>query len=160
MGGQQLVRGDASASLARFDGRGWQTVREVDGSAFDGATVLGTAPDGAVWVAVVDRSTDGQAEAARVARFDGTAWTLVELPSDFVGGTSGGNLVLAPDGTLWASTYRGPARYDGLAWSFPYADVVPSAVAWGAPTYAVATDGTVFGQTPTGIARMPAVPRP
>ena len=155
---------DDGIGLARFDGRSWETVREVGGSPISGATVLGIAPDGAAWVAASyptnasanASSQGGESHTFRAARFDGKAWTVLDLPSDYVGNGSRGDLALAPDGTLWASTYRGPAHYDGRTWSFPYADRIPTAVSWGSPTYTVARDGTVLGQTPTGIVRFPA----
>ena len=81
---------------------------------------------------------------------------LIQVDWDYLGDVSRWDLALAPDGTLWASTYRGPAHYDGRTWSFPYADRIPTAVSWGSPTYTVARDGTVLGQTPTGIVRFPA----
>jgi ligand-binding sensor domain-containing protein len=155
--------GSPTAGLARFDGQGWTTIREAGGSPISGATVLGVAPDGAVWVAAsystnasANASSQGESSTFRAARFDGKAWTVLDLPSDYVGNGSRGDLALAPDGTLWASTYRGPAHYDGRTWSFPYADRIPTAVSWGSPSYTVARDGTVFGQTPTGIVRFPA----
>jgi ligand-binding sensor domain-containing protein len=163
--------GDVSGGLARFDGRGWETIGEIAGSPIGGATVLGIAPDGAAWMAVSDPvapADDPRTARVKAARFDGKDWTVVDLPTDYLGSDSlasgeivseglvPGDLVLAPDGTLWASTYRGPAHLVGRTWSFPYADRIPTAVSWGAPSYAVARDGTVFGQTPTGIARFPA----
>ena len=127
--------GNPSAGLARFDGRSWETIHEVGGSPISDPTVLGIAPDGAVWIAAGFTTTPGAAASSqgeslmvRAARLDGKNWTVVDLPSDYVG-----DLVLAPDGTLWTSTGRGPAHYDGERWTFPYAGVIPTAVPWEVP---------------------------
>ena len=43
--------GGTPGGVARFDGRSWETIPEIGGSKIDGATILGTTPDGDVWVA-------------------------------------------------------------------------------------------------------------
>jgi hypothetical protein len=60
----------------------------------------------------------------------------VALPDD----RSVSRFVVAPDGSLWTTSDRGPARSDGTAWTFPYERA-------GFPSMqlaAVAPDGTVF----------------
>lgn len=97
-------------------------VNELGGSEIDGATVLGIAPDRDVWsvaqypfVPSPAQPSQTAPDPGRAARFDGKEWTIVEMPDDlWIGPT------LAPDGTLWAYTRRGPARYDGQRWAFPY----------------------------------------
>ena len=148
--------GDSSGGLARFDGHAWETIHELGGARIDGAAVLGTAPDGALWVAAWQRSPEGAGGRGPGAPPRRAEMDVRRRAPRLRGGGSRGDLVLAPDGTLWASSYRGPAHYDGRSWWFPHEDRIPAAVAWGAPTYMVARDGTVFSQTPNGIARFPA----
>jgi hypothetical protein len=135
--------GFISGGLARFDGHHWETIHDLGGAAIVGAAVLGTAPNGDVWVAS-QTATTGQV----LARFDGKAWTVVEEPEDALT-----RPVLAPDGTLWASAgTRGPAPYDGQQWTFPYAGIVSGYVG----VAAVAPDGTVFCDGGVAILRFPA----
>ena len=148
-----ISRGYEPGGLARFDGQSWEIVAEIGGLKVDGATVLGTAPDGGVWIDVVMPwdATTAQPPTHRAARFDGTAWTVVEMPD----GSWERWLApaLASDGTLWASTERGPARHDGRQWTYPYAGVAwpPTGGLW------VAGDGTVFASVGSGLMRSPAL---
>jgi len=145
--------------LARLDGQSWEVIRELGGSEVTNATILGTTPTGDMWV--VDDPTEARDPAqrknpVRAARFDGTDWTVVELPKDFMA-----DIVVAPDGTLWAWTWwvpaatgggdRGPARYDGTAWAFPYDG---AGLPW-MQLAAVAPDGTVFGEVNSSLFRFP-----
>jgi hypothetical protein len=74
------------------------------------------------------------------------------------------HIAVAPDGALWASVWgvpastgghrgadRGPARYDGTAWTFPYDG---AGLPW-MQLAAVAPDGTVFGRIGFDIFRFP-----
>jgi hypothetical protein len=129
--------------LARLGGQSWEVIRELGGFALTDPTIVGIAPTGDMWV--VDNPTaispdePGTTRTARfdgAARFDGTDWTLVALPDD----RSVSGFVVAPDGSLWTTSDRGPARSDGTAWTFPYEGA-------GLPSMqlaAVAPDGTVF----------------
>jgi hypothetical protein len=134
-------------ALARWaDGR-WERFDASDGVPNNvGVEVLGASSTGDVWIAF--RPSDGSLASGH-ARFDGTEWKVAEPP---------GGLVLAPDGSLWAATDRGPAHNDGQQWTSPYPPVsTPGRIT-------VALDGTVFALGPNGMAasiwRFPAVTRP
>jgi hypothetical protein len=137
--------------LARFDGRSW----EFPDAATVGATVLGNSRDGATWINASYPFVPSLANPAetgpdpiRPIRIDGEEQTVVEMPD----GNRGMGVLLAPDGTLWAATDRGPARYDGQRWTFPYEGKVP---AWMGVDH-VATDGTLYGSIGPTIVRLPA----
>jgi ligand-binding sensor domain-containing protein len=140
-----------AGGLARYDGEAWASIGDIGDSELYGSRVIGTDPSGGVWVEV--QSNAGTAnevviEGVRLARFAGTEPTLIELPSadwDWDGP------VLAPDGALWAASDRGPARFDGDEWVFPYEDV---ATPW-MKVDAVAAGGTVFGADDSSIYRLP-----
>jgi hypothetical protein len=146
--------------LARLHGSGWEVTRELAGIEVTTLTLLGTSPTGDIWV-VADPSAvltgSGEPNPIRAASFDGADWTVVELPDrdSFMSG-----IALAPDGALWASGWwvagpaggdRGPARYDGTAWTFPYAS---AGLPW-TRLAAVAPDGTVFGEVNGSLFRLP-----
>jgi len=132
--------------LAHFDGHSWQLVTSLGGVTVGHARLLGTTPDGDLWIAAQDASTDGNP--MRLARFDGKDWTVTQLPLD-----PNWNAVLAPDGTLWASgSSRGLAHLDGQRLTFPYPVVFSG---WDTVS-AVAPDGTVFGELASSILRFPA----
>ena len=136
--------------LARFDGSRWETLDELEGSPIGGATVLGTDPGGAVWIAVTRQVDASQTEPTPVltVRVDGEEQTVVEMPA----GNSGMGAQLAPDGTLRVATDHGPARYDGQRWTYPYERISPSWMG----VDRVATDGTVYGSIGSLIVRLPA----
>jgi hypothetical protein len=151
--------GCTQAELGRLDERSWETIRELGGFELTNPTTVWTTPAGEVWV--VDDPTESRdpahrTDSVRAARFDGTDWTVVELPEGFMS-----DIVVAPDGTLWAWTWwvpastgggdRGPARYDGTAWTFPFDG---AGLPW-MQLAAVAPDGTVFGRTGFDIFRFP-----
>jgi ligand-binding sensor domain-containing protein len=144
-----IHRGYWTGGLARFDGRSWQAFSELGGAVIDGAVVLGTAPGGAVWVTLEYAFVPTPAEPSqtgpipfRLARFDGNAPTFVVLPTDYQGTVWAPDPTLAPDGTLWVSTGRGPARYDGQRWEFTFAGLSTAGIEVGP----VARDGTLFGR--------------
>jgi len=153
------MSGCTQGGLARFDGQSWEAIRELGGSEVTNLTLLGATPTGDVWVVDDPESAAGTGEPGpiRAARFDGTDWTVVELPDRdrFMAG-----IAVAPDGTLWASAWwvpaptggdRGPAHYDGTAWTFPYDE---AGLPW-MKLAAVAPDGTVFGEIASSIFRFP-----
>jgi ligand-binding sensor domain-containing protein len=132
--------------LAHFDGHSWQLVASLGGVTVGQARLLGTTPDGDLWIAAQDASTDGNP--MRLARFNGKDWTVTQLPFD-----PNWNVVLAPDGTLWASgSSRGLAHFDGQRLTFPY----PIAFSENETVSAVARDGTVFGTLASSVLRFPA----
>jgi hypothetical protein len=126
--------------LARLEGQSWEVIRELGGIELTTITIVGATPTGDVWV--VDDPTavlvgPEEPDPIRAARFDGTGWTVVAPPDDH----SMTGFVVAPDGSLWTTSDRGPARCDGTAWTFPYERA-------GFPSMrlaAIAPDGTVFG---------------
>jgi sugar lactone lactonase YvrE len=154
--------GCPTAGLARLHGQRWEAIREIGGFELTNPTIVGTTQTGDMWV--VDDPTElrDPAEPERpvtAARFDGTDWTVVELPEGFMA-----DVVVAPDGTLWAWAYwtpastggnrgadRGPARYDGTAWTLPYDG---AGLPW-MELAAVAPDGTVFGRLGFDVFRFP-----
>jgi ligand-binding sensor domain-containing protein len=151
-----------TGGVARFDGRSWETIPEIGGSKIDGATILGTTPDGDVWVAADVANvttTPSLPGGGRVlaARFDGTNWTTVELPE---GVEASDYLDMAPDGALWthvptslaAGVDGGLARLDGDEWTLPFA---ATPLPW-LSLASVAPDGTVFGWIASSIVRLPA----
>jgi hypothetical protein len=153
------------AGLARLDGRSWDAIRELGGSELTNPTRVEVTRTGDMWV--VDDTTafpdPPGAAPVRVARFDGTDWTLVQLPEGLTA-----DIVVAPDGALWSSTWwwwvpastgggdRGPAQYGGTAWTFPYDGV---GLPW-MHLAAVAPDGTLFGEIAGSVFRFPDRPPP
>jgi len=144
--------GCPTAGLARLEGQSWEAIREVGGLELTNPTFVGTTQTGDMWV--VDDPTELRDPAepggpVRAARFDGTDWTVVALPEGFMS-----DIVVAPDGSLWAWTDegdRGPARYDGTAWTFPFDG---AGLPW-MELAAVAPDGTVFGRLGFDVFRFP-----
>jgi len=138
------------AGLARLDGQSWEVIRELGGSEVTTITIVGATPTGDLWV--VDDPTavlmgPGEPDPIRAARFDGTDWTVVAPPDD----RSMSGFVVATDGSLWTTSDRGPARYDGTAWTFPYDG---AGLPW-MELAAVAPDGTVFGRIGFDVFRFP-----
>jgi ligand-binding sensor domain-containing protein len=85
-----------------------------------------------------------------LAWFDGTAWTIfdagVGLPMSHVT-----TIAAAPDGSIWAATDAGLARFDGSARTVRFPGTWFSGVS-------VAPDGSIWVNGPSGIARLePAV---
>ena len=154
--------GCPAAGLARLDGQSWEAIRELGGLELANPTIVGTTRTGDMWVVDDPTAFRDPAEPespVSAARFDGTDWTVVELPEGFMA-----DIVVAPDGTLWAWTWwvpasagggrevdRGPARYDGTAWTFPYDG---AGLPW-MQLAAVAPDGTVFGEVNSSLFRFP-----
>jgi len=158
-GGEWGCMGPPVAGLARLDGQSWEAIRELGGLELANPTIVGTTRTGDMWV--VDDPTEFRDPAepespVTAARFDGTDWTVVELPEGFMA-----DVVVAPDGTLWAWTWwtpastgggdRGPAHYDGTAWTFPFDG---AGLPW-MEAAAVAPDGTVFGRIGFDVFRFP-----
>jgi len=155
------MSGCTEGGLAHLDGQSWEAIRELGGSEVTNARILGTTPAGDVWVVSESVAGTGEPNPIRAARFDGTDWTVIELPDRdrFMAG-----IAVAPDGALWASVWgvpastggdrgadRGPARYDGTAWTFPFDG---AGLPW-MELAAVAPDGTVFGRNGFDIFRFP-----
>ena len=105
-----------------------------------GVEGIAVTPNGDMWVAwqgSVD--ADGNWGDGVVTRYDGRSWTLGEADG------------LPVDGTVWAVTGEGLARFDGTRWT------VVARGAFG--PISVAPDGPVFVVGPSGLARV-ASPSP
>ena len=143
--------GCPQAGLARLDGRSWEAIRELGGSRLTNATIVGTtqpATCGSFRRPEVTsrRALRERADPIRAARFDGTDWTVVELPDGFMA-----DIALRPTGRCGRACDaridtgggdRGPARYDGDGVDVPYDG---AGLPW-MELAAVAPDGTVFGR--------------
>lgn len=143
---------DWTNGLARYDGRAWETVRPLGGSADVGVQKVAVAPNGDVWVAL-DGAYDSAGNALRppaIARWDGTSWTVFGQEDGLTPGAYFQDLAVAPDGTVWVSTYNGLARFDGARWTLLF----PGHGFGG--RISVAPDGTIFAVGASGIERLPA----
>ena len=131
--------------LVRHANGEWAAIEEIGDTEVYGGIVLGTDSEGAVWV--LSQQNIGSKNAEQVAsgpmaRFDGGDVSIVELPEGATpAGVSWQEGLLAPDGMPWAATERGPARFDGQTWRFPYGD---AAIPW-MQVGAVAPDGSFYG---------------
>ncbi len=135
--------GFGPGGLVRNANGEWEAIDGIGDTEVYGSIVLGTDSEGAVWVLSqqnlgtknVERVTNGP-----MARFDGDDVSIVELPEGASGWEAG---LLGPDGMPWTSSVRGPARFDGQTWQFPYEDANIPRMQVGA----VATDGSVYAIT-------------
>jgi hypothetical protein len=138
-------------ALGRFDGQSWHMYDQLGGSPVEGARVLDSVI-GALWIAI--QPNEAEVSTYLVNRVDSADSTqILTVPGaltatePFVGG----------DGQVWIQTEQGPARYDygwTDGWSHPYADFPLATSYW---SFAVAADGTFFGESATGIVRFPPV---
>jgi hypothetical protein len=142
--------------LARFDGRDCVQVTNQDGSPISPAAMSRT-PEGDLRLVTAIAINDAlQWSIARVSGQQLTVVTQLDVNMR--------ELFAAPDGTLWAATDSGPARYDDAAgWTFPFSEDFPDAQSTWSWSYSVAQDGTVFGLsyddvfgfTDTAVVRFP-----
>jgi hypothetical protein len=133
--------GFTPGGLAHFDGRVCVQVSDQDGSPIVSASAMSLTPDGDLML-VKDRVIDGRLEVS-LARLSDKQLTIVGQIGD-----SMYNFFVAPDGTLWAASSSGPARYDGKAtWTYPFSDDFVHTPLNRSLDYAVAQDGTLFGFT-------------
>jgi hypothetical protein len=111
-------------AMARYtDGR-WEMKEARAGLPNDGTVnVYGISATGDVWIGFSGRT------GYKVARFDGTAWTVVAGAADMA-------VAVAPDGAMWASAI---GRYDWKGLEDANPSVVPPLT-----PLVVAGDGTVF----------------
>ena len=131
--------------LARYDGQRWERVRPL-GAVDVAVTDIEAAANGDVWV---------RFDSGKVARFDGTGWTLFgaddglpTLPDTLIA-----DLAIGPDGTVWVPTQDGLARFDGERWTVSHRGV-------GFGPVSVASDGTVWVTGPSGIQRISTADAP
>jgi Tol biopolymer transport system component/streptogramin lyase len=115
MAGTESGDGGPIDRLVRFDGETWTQYTTADGLADDAVFSIAATSDGAVWFGTGDGG---------VSRFNGETWTTyteglprvdAELADPPLAPVT--NLVVAPDGTLWAGTWFGIARFDGESWT-------------------------------------------
>jgi hypothetical protein len=142
--------GFVPGGLARYADGEWEVVEKIGDTAVSGGNVLGTDNDGAVWIIPQQFTGTENVISYRdgpMARFDGDDFSIVELPS---GASPLG--VLAPDGMPWVFAERGPARFDGQTWQYPYAD---EAIPW-MQVGAIAAYGSLYGVSAGDIIRLPA----
>jgi hypothetical protein len=152
-GGQCGIFLSGQPGLARYRNGSWELVRPPGGSATFAIRDLVTAPDGSVWALGWDQADPSVASGSStlgrrtwVARFDGTAWKVFDARD---GLSDPNGLAVAPDGTIWATTSDGLARFDGTAWTS-----VVSGLAF--DSIDVAPDGTVWVTGGFGVARLAA----
>ena len=130
------VMAGAKAGLAMYRRGSWESV-SLPGVPSDLAVwSLASTRDGSVWAIV--RSTDGPS----VARFDGSGWRIFDASDGIPEARS---IAAAPDGTVWATTSAGLARFDGTAWRtvvrglwFEDVDVAPDGTVWVTGDFGVA----------------------
>lgn len=139
-----IVTGRADRiGLARFhDGR-WESLPLPD-RPIRGLRSISFAPDGVAWVATsLDpiESCDTCWNLG-VGRFENGQWTIFDRVGEQefgFGNETAGTVVVARDGTVWASTTRGIARFDGRSWNWAADD------ATGIWQLTVGADGSIWG---------------
>jgi hypothetical protein len=103
------TEGTPGGGLHRFDGQAWIPAPDpIAGEPF-AATHLASNPGGPLWAMLV-------AERPHLARWDGEAWTLFELPPTLEAEAQNPSteLVAGPDGIVWLS--HPLASFDGDTW--------------------------------------------
>jgi len=125
-----------SSYVARFDGADWTTYHTVD-LLGHGVGRIAVTLDGDVW---------GTAGKHGVVRYDGQTWrcyTYMEgLPGNEIR-----ELVVGPDGVLWAMWNEGLATFDGDRWMAHEAGL-------GGSTLALGQNGTIWLGTANGVVHL------
>ena len=138
---------DPNGCLARLVGGRWEKVWPFDPGWDCTATVVAS-PSGDIWVtgeAQPPAIGQGWGLNGVAAQFDGRAWTVYD-EADGLPPVSGGQaLAVGADGTVWVTTWRGIARFDGRRWTMAVEDGRP----YGA--IAAAPDGSLWVAGPAGI---------
>ena len=114
--------GNRAGQLLRFDGSKFQPVTPPPPQV-NCYSPLASGPEGELWAFI---STDPPA----LARFDGMAWKVSDADADIphiaASGGYTGNMIVAPDGRLWAAgaSDRGLVLgvYDGTTWTDVFTD--------------------------------------
>jgi hypothetical protein len=147
-------REEGAAALARYNGDEWETTA-LPGEA-DRILAMEAHPDGSLWVTWRVREIQGErcfdCWEVGVGRLTPDGWSAV---AEHVDGrplrTSGrwvyGDLAIAPDGIVYASTSDGVVSWDGASWTWVVKGVE------GLAHLAVAPDGTVWAAG-TGVYRV------
>ena len=113
-------------TLYHFDGSNWTTYLADSVTASAGmlnAVGLTVGSDGVVWAALQDGNPPPSTSPNTLLRFADGVWTHTtpQIPASIVTVSyqaSFQNIVLAPDGTLWASFGAGLGHYAGGSWQF------------------------------------------
>lgn len=94
-----------SNGVSRFDGRTWQTHREIAGQPVEYVRALAVDPDGALWLSEMGVESDQGSRPGYVAVFSDGRWSI-PLTNPDVGGflTS---FAFAADGSLWSAGWPG-----------------------------------------------------
>ena len=130
--------------LARFDGS-WTAFTEFAGLPVSDPGPFAVAPDGILWTAADAYAADGTAM-PQLLRFDGE-WTAIPIDVAGEATSSWRRVEIAPDRTIWASTYQGGIfAFDGVRWT---GHTAASTGLPDAPVLAgVAPDGAVWAEMP------------
>ena len=118
--------------VARFDDADWTTYYAMD-LLGHGVGYIAVTPDGDVW---------GDAREHGIVRYDGETWRYTD--AEGFQASESRELVVGPDGVLWAVSYEGLAYLDGDRWAMHEAGLGGSALAFG-------PDGTLWLGTPDGV---------
>jgi ligand-binding sensor domain-containing protein len=94
--------------VSRLNPGGWQTYTESEGLADDRVWAGTVSPDGSVWF--------GTYLSGLVNRYDGSGWTSYGESQGLGPLNTVWSLASAQDGTIWAGTDDGVARFNGLSW--------------------------------------------
>ncbi len=156
----------------RFDDGRWSTYARAGTGLPRDPVLAGVGADGSVWVtleaegcvAAAGGGATCSTPAAGVARLRDGRWTVYTtsdgLPADEV------ELVVGPDGTVWATASGRVARFDGTAWATTavaeLADARLSAVDGRGTLWFEAADGGFVTWDGSGVARptLPSIDRP
>ncbi len=120
---------EPEAGIARFDGERWTSWTGEDLPDGGLPTAVATGERGGVWVATTtpadreendDRPEEG-AQTGGVWRFVDGEW-ITDLRSDELPSRDVHAVAVGDDGTVWAGTDRGIARFNGVGWSDPVGD--------------------------------------
>ena len=108
--------GQVVGGIRRFDGESWGPVPDpVDGAY--AVRRLASEAEGPVWALVMPQSIASDGAIAQLARWDGLAWALFDLPPMVAESADdqGTELVASPDVSAWLS--QPLTRFDGESWA-------------------------------------------
>jgi len=132
-------------SLDRFDGTRWVHESPLGESQPSPFLRLAVAPNGDLWAV----GADGDPPDWAVAHYDGATWAVDRAFDGLAEQGYVRGFAIAPDGSIWVSTDRGLARFDGQRWSLRFAGSGFNALSF-------APDGTLWAVGPSGAGRLPA----
>ncbi len=132
-------------SLDRFDGTLWMHESPLEGSQPPNVGCLAAAPSGDPWAVGYGADPPDWP----VAHYDGAKWTADYTSDSLAGQLYPWACAIAPDGSLWATTDRSLARFDGKRWSLRFN------IGSGFGSLSFAPDGTLWVVGPSGVQRLP-----